>query len=872
MPIFSNKEDMFGYQYYNVHGKVFAIDCQGKYGILGGQKAIYLVNLDNCADEQNLISLRNDSKIVQDALWSPQDPNALIVAASEIIELWERKADGKFCMKSSFHGHTRPICNIDWSPVCQNFVATCSSDCFTYVLDVRDFKKASLTLQSTLPPSLAKWNKVNEMVLATAHEGGIEIWDLRNVRQARPSTLITAHPRMINDFDWSPSIDNQIVTCSMDSTLKVWNVRKPKEDRESGLTLNRIVLRVKYTPFGNAIVTQCMAQGSENDLYLWRLKNKSTLENIHLFQNSSGMTCCDFRKTTKDPQLVGWSNNGMLKFWKIDPSLRKLCDPSDSQIMSMKGDASNHPQTLMQEFELLSDSMSCIEIEKKNASERMLRACARMKKEIVRLEMRFPPTYPNSAPPEFKFLEETSLDVKFMNKLLEELKSTASACVQNNRCCVESCLRILISFLGDVAKQESDHVSEVQEFSKERLSGENVPFPRTSGARFCGPGFLVCFTRRMWMEVDDYSSPGFEDDEPSRKKTASEGVEVTPRAMSALAEIEVGPRRPPNVFNLAKSFPTDVHIPSISLFFEIKDQEPRVKRSRSSKSKASPKKTLGPVIVYDLSCLSPIQKQLGENYVFDDSPFEMCEKNAQVALACARKDLYQVWSLLAHQVAETSLKHGPNRMFLTPFGKNLIKTWYDHYSRLKDVQTLAMICCVLSHHKQLMKKESDEALFKELIFSQKPSIPSLDKGRRKHSNSFSESYDVTRYLTPSSPVPQNKSDDITTALECMLDNRSNSFIKVYSNILFQWGFVNKRAELLNFLSFTGDNCKGSGVVGAKMNDVCSICHMPVRGPYVFCFECYHGGHVTHLSDWFSKHDVCPTGCGCVCLIEVAACI
>lgn len=42
--------------------------------------------------------------------------------------------------------------------------------------------------------------------------------------------------------------------------------------------------------------------------------------------------------------------------------------------------------------------------------------------------------------------------------------------------------------------------------------------------------------------------------------------------MSALAEIEVGPRRPPNVFNLAKSFPTDVHIPSISLFFEIKDQ------------------------------------------------------------------------------------------------------------------------------------------------------------------------------------------------------------------------------------------------------------------------------------------------------------
>lgn len=40
---------------------------------------------------------------------------------------------------------------------------------------------------------------------------------------------------------------------------------------------------------------------------------------------------------------------------------------------------------------------------------------------------------------------------------------------------------------------------------------------------------------------------------------------------------------------------------------------------------------------------------------------------------------------------------------------------------------------------------------------------------------------------------------------------------------------------------------------------------PVRGVYVWCPGCSHGGHVLHLQEWFaSGNRECPTGCGHQC--------
>lgn len=46
--------------------------------------------------------------------------------------------------------------------------------------------------------------------------------------------------------------------------------------------------------------------------------------------------------------------------------------------------------------------------------------------------------------------------------------------------------------------------------------------------------------------------------------------------------------------------------------------------------------------------------------------------------------------------------------------------------------------------------------------------------------------------------------------------------------------------------------------------VCALCHLPVKGHYIWCQGCCHGGHYNHLTQWFLNHKECPTGCGHLC--------
>ncbi|XP_021954003.1 GATOR complex protein WDR24 isoform X2 [Folsomia candida] len=46
---------------------------------------------------------------------------------------------------------------------------------------------------------------------------------------------------------------------------------------------------------------------------------------------------------------------------------------------------------------------------------------------------------------------------------------------------------------------------------------------------------------------------------------------------------------------------------------------------------------------------------------------------------------------------------------------------------------------------------------------------------------------------------------------------------------------------------------------------CAVCHVSVAGLMSWCQGCGHGGHVSHLRQWFTKHQECPVGCGHLCL-------
>ncbi|SAM02222.1 hypothetical protein [Absidia glauca] len=52
----------------------------------------------------------------------------------------------------------------------------------------------------------------------------------------------------------------------------------------------------------------------------------------------------------------------------------------------------------------------------------------------------------------------------------------------------------------------------------------------------------------------------------------------------------------------------------------------------------------------------------------------------------------------------------------------------------------------------------------------------------------------------------------------------------------------------------------------RLLNPCSICNQTVKGLYVWCQGCNHGGHLEHMRSWFAKEKQCPTGCGHNCVL------
>ncbi|CAD8059481.1 unnamed protein product [Paramecium sonneborni] len=64
-------------------------------------------------------------------------------------------------------------------------------------------------------------------------------------------------------------------------------------------------------------------------------------------------------------------------------------------------------------------------------------------------------------------------------------------------------------------------------------------------------------------------------------------------------------------------------------------------------------------------------------------------------------------------------------------------------------------------------------------------------------------------------------------------------------------------------------CKNNQTTGpfcniCKIDFNCAICFKPVKGLYLWCQNCMHGGHMKEMKNWFKNNTQCPLGCGHNC--------
>ncbi|XP_031805858.1 GATOR complex protein WDR59 isoform X3 [Sarcophilus harrisii] len=967
-----------------------SVDCLGQHAVLSGRRFLYIVNLDAPSEGHRKISRQSkwDIGAVQ---WNPHDNYAHYFAASsnQRVDLYKWK-DGSGEVGTALQGHTRVISDLDWAVFEPDLLVTSSVDTYIYIWDIKDTRKPTVALSAVAGASQVKWNKKNAHCLATSHDGDVRIWDKRKPSTA--VEYLAAHLSKIHGLDWHPDSEHILATSSQDNSVKFWDYRQPRKYLNI-LPCQVPVWKARYTPFSNGLVTVMVPQlRRENSLLLWNVFDLNTPVHTFVGHDDVVLEF-QWRKQkegSKDYQLVTWSRDQTLRMWRVDSQLQRLCandildgvdefiesisllpepekilhtqdsdhqpssghgeeeaskeDSPSSLLLGKKSEQLGLPQTLQQEFSLINVQIRNVNVEM-DAVDRSCTVSVHCSNHRVKMLVKFPAQYPNNAAPSFQFINPTTITSTMKAKLLKILKDTSLQKVKRNQSCLEPCVRQLVSCLESFVNQEDSTSSNpyalpnavtppLPTFARVTSAygsyqDANIPFPRTSGARFCGAGYLVYFTRPMTMH------------------RAVSPTEPTPRSLSALSAYHSGLITPmkirteaPGNLRLYSGSPTrsEKEQVSISSFYYKERMSPRSARRRWSiqaindfpksrrwKSKREgsdsgnrPIKAAGKVIIQDIACLLPVHKSLGELYILNINDIqETCQKNAASALLVGRKDLVQVWSLAT---VATDLCLGPKSdpdletpWARHPFGRQLLESLLAHYCQLRDVQTLAMLCSVFEaqsrpqgilnpfgpfpNRSSNLVSHSRYPSFTSSGSCSSMSDPGLNSsgwnivGREtEHASSpwGESSPDELRFGSLTYSDPRERERDQHDKNKRLLDpantQQFDDFKKCYGEILYRWGLREKRAEVLKFVSCPPDPHKGiefgvycshcrSEVRGTQcaickgFTFQCAICHVAVRGSSNFCLTCGHGGHTSHMMEWFRTQEVCPTGCGCHCLLE-----
>ncbi|XP_077503120.1 WD repeat domain 59 isoform X2 [Amblyomma americanum] len=940
----------------DLQATAMALDSDGQYAVLAGRRYIALVNLDS-PDTTVKKSVRQSKFEVSTAEWNPHLADTFLLACNQNVEIFTW-CNGELLSKQTISkAHTRAISDINWSPFDESLLASSSYDTYVHIWDSRDLRKPYLSLSAVTGASQVKWNKITQHVLATSHDGDVRIWDTR--KSGSPVQYIAAHSSKIYGLDWSPTSENQLATSSQDGTVKFWDVTNPKRV-EFMLQAGAPVWRARYLPFGDGLVTALVPKLRKGDKNLVIWSSLRTGMPIRTFlshsdvvlefgwrrprqgeQNKqSDLGIPAFFSECRDYQLVTWSKDQSLHLWHVDTK-HQVCgqdvseDDSVSLTASMvaevpttpissefpkfigtvssKGETplpQHPPPDLEREFSLLNINIPKVIIQELDAEKRVCCVAITVGMHVLRLRLQFPQLYPYNASPTFQFLKGTTVDSSMENRLAKVLRMTSEQHVKRNRNCLEPCLRQLVATLescvesAEVEDSDSGYLAERLKHpyaAYGSFQDSSVPFPRTSGARFCGADYLVCFTR------------------PSHLQKMNAPTEVTPRSLSALGAYLASQHkasRPPSTSSLVSLYaphspgtatvqPQDVSISS----FYYKERKGRGRTQRRTGRQTSSQQHPMPsaaVLIYNMSGIMPINQSLAQNYMLDwGDPVAACNHNATCAANVGRKDLAQVWSLAA-LIASPQLsqdKQGPDAAVpwaQHSFGRRMLESIISHYLNHYDIQTVAMLCCIFSGENangNCGKKFAFDQACNSVGGSPYHTVtgPSdavfsglyVESLKRNRSNSWSDSIDDIRFMD-SSPDPREVERTNHRANCKLLDPTKSAhydeFKKKYAEILYKWKLYEQRACVLKCLSTSPPKVKAVDFITVchycksdvrsvqcdeckKLTLHCIVCHLAVRGQLHFCVSCGHGGHVEHLLDWFRTQSQCPSGCGCRCLAE-----
>ena len=231
------------------------------------------------------------------------------------------------------HAHTRAITDINFSAHHPDVLATCAVDSFVHCWDLRHPARPAITFCDWFAGATqVKWNRQESHILASSHDKVLQIWDDR--KGAYPLRSIEAHATKIYGIDWNRTVTNNLVTCSLDRTIKFWDYTSHSNKPDRIINTSFPVWRARYTPFGSGLLA--MPQRGDHDLHLYDRRldeesgEKDSNASVYQFSGHNDQVkefLWRYRGNVSDNidnrefQLVSWGTDRILRLHQVNEDI-----------------------------------------------------------------------------------------------------------------------------------------------------------------------------------------------------------------------------------------------------------------------------------------------------------------------------------------------------------------------------------------------------------------------------------------------------------------------------------------------------------------------------------------------------------------------
>ncbi|RDX46433.1 hypothetical protein OH76DRAFT_1406950 [Lentinus brumalis] len=301
--------------------------------VLAARQGLFIMALDDPYRQPRSIP-QGGTWDVADVQWNPHLSHSeyIVSTSSEKLLIWNLLLGGRTAIEHVLRSHYRAITDINWHTIEPDVVISTGIDSWQWAWDLRTVHKPIMGLCAFGPAGTqVKWNRVDGNILASSHANEVLIWDRR--KGSLPIQRIRAHGAKIYGIDWAHDRRNELVTCSLDKTIKIWDTQTAQPSTVINTTYP--VWRARDLPFGQGVLS--LPQRGETALEMYAHEDPTTP--IEKFAGHDDVVK-EFvwrrgGEANNEFQLITWSKDKTLRFWPVDSEVIEKAGVTPTRTITM---------------------------------------------------------------------------------------------------------------------------------------------------------------------------------------------------------------------------------------------------------------------------------------------------------------------------------------------------------------------------------------------------------------------------------------------------------------------------------------------------------------------------------------------------------